>query len=198
MSKNRGRPKKVATSQNLKQKIINTTIQIIKDSNSKNVTIRNVCKLSNVSIGTFYHYFKDKDDLLMYFVKDSLFLNEDINISEKNPAIRISKLYKLLIDKYISLGKIFMKSFYTTDNTALSAYMEEKNGKFIEGTIMAYSEKELENAVRNGFIEISDIHIATRDICTIVKGCVFEWCLNNENFDIYPTIERIIKKYLNL
>ena len=39
-------------------------------------------------------------------------------------------------------------------------------------------------------------HVICQDICTIIKGCVFEWCLSGEKFDIETTIHRIIKTYL--
>ena len=74
-------------------------------------------------------------------------------------ASRISELYMMLIDLYLDLGEDFMKSFYSTSNLSLSAYMG-------------------------------------MDICTIVKGCIFEWCLVNGDMDIRESVYRIIGNYL--
>ena len=81
-----GRPKKSDQTRDNKQAIIDAAIDIIRTGNASSVTVRNVCARSSVSIGTFYHYFKDKDDLLMYFVKDSIFPTAHIKTPPTDPA----------------------------------------------------------------------------------------------------------------
>jgi hypothetical protein len=90
-----------------------------------------------------------------------------------------------------------MKSFYSTDNKSLSANMGEREGSFPEGTVMARSEQEMLAAQDMGIIkEDVDVHEICADICTIVKGCVFEWCLNDAALDIRTTLRRIVRNYL--
>jgi len=111
---------------------------------------------------------------------------------------RIAELYFHLINRYLDLGEDFMKSFYTTGNQALSAYMCEENGHFAEGTVMARCEKEICDAISAGILdEKTDAHELSMDICTIVKGCVFEWALNNGEMDIHRTLTRILKRYFD-
>lgn len=89
-----------------------------------------------------------------------------------------------------------MKQFYTTDNQALSAYLDEEDGRFADGTVMARSEKELEICSKEGYLSVSvDLHQIAMDICTIVKGCVFEWCLTKERIEIQETLQRILRLY---
>ena len=91
-----------------------------------------------------------------------------------------------------------MKSFYTTDNVALSAFLGQHEGRFPEGSIMERSELELKIAKEHGlFPHIKDIHQAAADVCTIVKGSVFEWCLSNAGIDLKVTLDRIIRQYLD-
>ena len=91
-----------------------------------------------------------------------------------------------------------MKSFYSTGNRSLSAYMGEEDGCFAPETVMARSEKELYAAQEAGYITPSaDIHTLCKDICTIVKGCVFEWCLNDGSPDVEMILYRIINHYLS-
>jgi hypothetical protein len=102
-----------------------------------------------------------------------------------------------LIDRYLALGEEFMKSFYTTGNRALSAYMGQSDGCFAEGTVMARCEKELLAAQEHGLLKKeADAHIVSMDICTIVKGCVFERALDDGQMDIAKTLYRIIRAYL--
>ena len=195
--KNVGRPKKTDEPLELRQKIIDATIKILSSEGADALTIRRVCREADVSNGTFYHYFRNKDDLLMYFVKDTLFGDFEIKTSSDDITARILELYLHLIKKYQAMGKAFMKSFYNTGNTALSAYMGETEGKFVEGTIMERSEIEMRDAQSRGIIASDcDVHQICADICTIVKGCVFEWCLEDGKMDISTVFQRVLNNFM--
>ncbi|MBR0316923.1 MAG: TetR/AcrR family transcriptional regulator [Synergistaceae bacterium] len=200
MPKQSGRPLKSEPDSENKQKIIDTVIEMIKKHGADYVTVRKICEAADVSTGTFYYYFKDKDDLMMYFLREALFPEfEKFHLMTPYDDIegRICELYMRLINKYMELGEKFMKKFYTSGNRSLSAYMSEDNGKFSAGTVMERSEEEINLAIKNGIIKSNiNSHVICQDICTIIKGCVFEWCLSGEKFDIETTIHRIIKTYL--
>ena len=62
---------------------------------------------------------------------------------------------------------------------------------------MARCERELLAAQELGCLEKeADLHMMSMDICTIVKGCVFEWALNDGKMDIDQTLRRIVGCYL--
>ena len=42
----------------------------------------------------------------------------------------------------------------------------------------------------------ADIHQMSADICTIVKGCIFEWCLSEGKMDIEAAVQRMLKAYM--
>ena len=198
MSNKSGRPSK-GNEQNSKEKIINETVSIIRKKGADAVTVRDVCESAGLSIGTFYHYFRDKDDLMMHFLMETSFDTFELMAPLSNVAGRISELYMHLVDKYMDLGLDFMKSFYSTGNRSLSAYMGEVDGAFAPGTVMARSEEEMNAALAGGYLKSdADIHLICMDICTIVKGCVFEWCLNNGSMDIESALHRIIGLYLDI
>ena len=196
MAEKRGRPPKTAEPQDAKQKLIDTTVELIKKYGADSITVRNVCEEAGLSIGTFYHHFKNKDDLLMHFVREASFDSFVLETPLSDIAGRVCELYMHLIDRYLALGEEFMKSFYTTGNKALSAYMGQSDGCFAEGTVMACCEKELLDAQAQGFLKKeADAHTLSMDICTIVKGCVFEWALDNGNMDIAESLYRIVRRY---
>ena len=197
--KNVGRPKKTDVPLELRHQIIDATVRILSTEGAEALTIRRVCQEADVSNGTFYHYFQNKDDLLMYFVKDTLFGDFEIKTAPDDITGRVVELYLHLVRKYQSMGKEFMKSFYSTGNTALSAYMGEAEGKFVEGTIMDRSEIEMSEAQRRGIITLDcNVHLVCADICTIVKGCVFEWCLEDGQMDVETTLRRLIENYMQI
>ena len=133
----------------------------------------------------------------MYFLRETSFDSFELETPIENIADRITELYMHLIRKYMDLGLDFMKSFYSTENKALSGYMGEVDGKFDPGTVMDRSEKEMNEALTAGVIRSdTDIHIVCLDICTIVKGCVFEWCLTDGSTDIQACLKRLIQHYM--
>jgi AcrR family transcriptional regulator len=197
MAEKRGRPPKTAEPQDAKQKLIDTTVELIKKYGAETITVRSVCEEAGLSIGTFYHHFQNKDDLLMYFVREASFDTFVLETPFEDVAGRICELYMHLIDRYLTLGEEFMKSFYTTGNKALSAYMGQENGCFADGTVMARCERELIDAREQGFLKKdADPPLLSMDICTIVKGCVFEWALDDGRLDIAESLHRIVKAYL--
>ncbi|MBQ9685587.1 MAG: TetR/AcrR family transcriptional regulator [Oscillospiraceae bacterium] len=199
MTKKCGRPPKAAEPIDAKQKLIDTTVDLVKRYGADSITVRSVCEEAGLSIGTFYHYFQNKDSLLMHFVREASFDRFVLETPITDIAGRVCELYMHLIDRYLDLGEEFMKSFYTTGNTALSAYMGQADGCFAEGTVMARCEQELTDAQRQGILNKAvDVHTVSMDICTIVKGCVFEWALNNGEMDIESVLRRIIGNYLSV
>ena len=197
MANKRGRPSKTSEPTDAKQKLIDTTVELIKKYGADTITVRSVCEEAGLSIGTFYHHFQNKDDLLMYFVREASFDSFALETPLEDVAGRICELYMHLIDRYLTLGEEFMKSFYTTGNKALSAYMGQENGCFADGTVMARCERELIDAREQGFLKKdADPHLLCMDICTIVKGCVFEWALDDGRLDIAESLHRIVKAYL--
>lgn len=193
-----GRPSKAAEPMDARQKLIDTTVTLIKKHGADSITVRNVCEEAGLSIGTFYHYFQNKDDLLMHFVREASFDSFVLITPLEDVAGRVCELYMHLIDRYLELGEEFMKSFYTTGNKALSAYMGQVDGCFAEGTVMARCERELLMAQELDFLKKeADVRMMSMDICTIVKGCVFEWALNDGEMDIEQTLRRIVDNYIH-
>ena len=197
MSNRSGRPVK-GSEQHSKEKLINAAISLIRTQGAEAVTVRNVCETAGLSIGTFYHKFRDKDDLMMHFLRETSFDSFELKTPHSDISGRITELYMHLINNYMNLGIDFMKRFYYTENKSLSAYMGEVDGKFAPGTVMARSEAELNEAVAEGYLRPdTDVHLLCADICTIVKGCVFEWCLSDNALDMESTLHRIIDRYLS-
>ncbi|MBU3097777.1 MULTISPECIES: TetR/AcrR family transcriptional regulator [Clostridium] len=180
-----------------KSKILEATVQLLKEKGVEMVTVRNVCAKAGIAVGTFYYYFQNKDDLMFCFVSEG-FYDADLRSPENNITGRIIELYMTLINHYRELGLPFMKSFYSNNNLALSAYMTETDGKFQMNSILAKSEDEMEKAYKLELIvEGTDLHMVCKDLCTIIKGSVFEWCLCNGSMDIESVVSRIITRYLD-
>ena len=193
-----GRPPKKDNPEENREKVIAAAIALIEEHGADSITVRNVCERADVATGTFYYHFKNKDDLLIHFVRGTSFSEIELTTPLSDIAGRITELYLHLIRKYTALGVKFMRSFYTPGNQALHDYMGETDGKFAEETVMARCEAELEAAQRTGILkENTDTHKASADICTIAKGCIFEWCLSGGEIAAEAMVGRILRTYFS-
>ena len=191
-----GRPLKTAFDSDNKKKIIDTTINLIRTDGADSLTVRAICQKCDLSAGTFYHYFQSKDDLLVYFLKSGCFFHKDFGATLSDPVEYVVALYMSLVAQYQDLGIRFMKNFYSCGNTALSSYMGQRNRSFAPDTIMYVCEQRLKQFQADGKLRLdADPHEISEDVCTIVKGCVFEWCICDSEMELEKTLRRIIEKY---
>ncbi len=197
-NKHSGRPKKSEVDNSSRTAIINAAAAIISREGTTTLTVRSVCSEAGVSTGTFYYFFHDKNALMMNFITEPSFNDVELKTPIKDLPGRISELYIILIKRYIKFGRQFVRNFYNPENKILSAHMGERDGKFLPGTVMERSERELTLALKEKIITLPasiNVHKIAVGLCSIVKGCVFEWCLN-ENINVEELTEFIIRNYL--
>lgn len=189
----KGRPKKDG-SEDSRRKIIDAAIKIIKKDGAGGLTVRRIIAESGLSSGTFYYFFRDKNDLMMSFIKDPGFDTLELRTPETDIIGRVCEMYRILVERYVALGMDFMRRFYTTDNISLASYMGD-GSDYGRDTVMHRCLTELSGAKDRGLID-GDVREMTADICTIVKGCVFDQCLTGRR-DVFSVMGRIIASYLS-
>lgn len=175
-----------------RQKIIDASVSIMSEEGADRLTVRRICEVSGLSTGTFYHFFADKSALMMSFVSDPGFRDIELKSPEDDIAARVTELYGILVKRYVKLGEGFMRAFYTADNTALASYTGADGG-YGEQTVTGRCLAEICRAVEAGYID-GDAEEMTADVCTIVKGCVFDRCLTRSR-DVFDVMQRLIRAY---
>lgn len=188
----KGRPKK-EESEDSRRKIVDAAVKIISQEGAGALTVRRIISESGLSAGTFYYFFRDRNDLMMSFIRDLGFDTVELLTPETDIIGRVCEMYRILVERYAALGTDFMRRFYTTDNISLASYMGD-GSDYGNDTVMHRCLTELSMAKDGGLIN-GDVREMTADICTIVKGCVFDQCLTGRR-DVFSVMERIISSYL--
>ncbi len=62
-----------------KKRIINATIYLLKSKSMKEISMRNIAKEAGVTTGSIYHHYKNKDELLMDVMEESLLFTPKLN-----------------------------------------------------------------------------------------------------------------------
>lgn len=106
--------------QQRKQTIIEIAIELFATNGIEQTSIDSITKSCNISHGLFYHYFKNKNDLLdevMKTVVNYVFNRIDFSVIKKDPVLAFKKLY-LFIDKSLKTkrGTFFMYIYLSTIN----------------------------------------------------------------------------------
>lgn len=192
-----GRPKREDANPDMRQSFIDAAIEILKTEGAEQVTVRNVCEKAGASVGTYYHYFKNKDDLLTYFVRETAYGEVILQTPFTDLAGRMVELWGYLSRLYQSLGAEFTRSYYNCDNPAISAYRMAEGDRFQKDSLLERSRQELAQAQAEGYlVQEADVFYVAADLCDIVKGCIFEWCLCKGDMPVEAAIRRIMTNYM--
>ena len=180
-------------SQDTKDKIIRATRMILHEQGYEALSVKNICYESGVSNGSFFHHFKTKEDLLLYYMKQHPGIDPDrLEIPKDAEEFKIAVIHVYL--SYVAycreLGIDFISGCYDPKNQSLN--MEDENkSSFPE--IESYCEK----CVNAEVIEllISPYNLS-KDIRLIVVGNIFEWCVTKGETDFEGNIRRTVGNYL--
>lgn len=101
-----------------RNKIINTAIELFKENGYENTTINLICENCNITKGTFYYHFANKDEITFAYY-EQLYENftdviPDILI-ESDTKEQLWKLIEYSIDNTISLTPKVLKAFILSD-----------------------------------------------------------------------------------
>lgn len=154
-------------------------------------TIRAICKEAGVSIGTFYLYFENKNAVFMDLYKnaDDYFaevvserLSKISSVSEK-----IREFFREYAKLQINTGISMVKVLYNPHNSWFTRTrpMHEVLARVI---LEAQANGEMTTDLSAETIE--------RYLFTLARGCCYDWCIFNGEFDLVQQMDLFIKTAL--
>lgn len=171
-----------------KEKIYNTSIKLFRSKGFEHVTIQDIAKSANVSVGSFYNYYKSKNDILneQFILADVVFKDFANNLQGESAKKKIKAYMLFYIDFVNNHPFDFIKILYTNNNTLFI-----KEGRAMQTLL----DPILEDGIKKGEISVS---MSTSEINEYLyqsmRGLVFHWCLYNGSFDLHERAD----KYLDL
>ena len=174
---------------NTKEIIINSARDLFSKYGYKKVSMDEIAKDANVTKKTVYSYFKDKDSLFEYFIKEEI-----DNIKQK---IEKEKVRSKNIIEFVSTSVkdiIFaQKTNQFINNMFLeSTEVESKTKKFLkiyENEIISYIESLISEAINNNHIRKCNAHLSAFIIYKTYLNVMFEY---NEMIDIDEASQELI------
>ena len=190
-------PRRIRTQQ-LKEKIIRAAIDLIRVQGYESVTINDICKATDIAVGSFYHLFPSKDRLLSYVLVDVFEKNMEAfqQIGSGDVIEDICACYRLYNRFLMDEGLDFVQNYYTTKNKSLFT-MGSEHGRNVSAPIIEKISELLIRSFEEGMLQkkpnISEI---CGDLATIEKGVIFDWCLCDGSYDLIARADLVIRRYL--
>lgn len=173
--------------QKTKSKIYSTSIELFKRKGFENVTIQDIAKEANVSVGSFYNYYKSKNDILNenYIAADEVFRKFAGDGVEGNSAKeKIIKYMLFYIDFVINQPFDFIKILYNNDNKLFI-----KDGRAMQTLLNPIIEEGFISGEITVFMNVNEIN---EFLYQSMRGLIFHWCLHEGGFNIHERAEKYL------
>lgn len=177
----RSMKEKEKTLADLKERIFNAAMEIMKEDDFESMTIREICGRVGISTGMFYKVYGNKLELLSYYYEKAQ-SEYDLDIKGTLAGLPVEEqllvFYRWVCEFTSGMGVDFCRHFFDSKNEAMK-------GTISPNRIIEITDELLEAAVSRGFVlsEGRTPHAVSKDLCILTKGTIFDWCANEGGYD---------------
>lgn len=167
------------------------------------VTVEEIAVAAGVSVGAFYHHFKNKQEILAIFYKalDDEYSNyyesmlAESGYGDKNAVVRLEDYLLHTVELIARQGMDFLRVIYPymLCDMEFGDSVASRNRYFF-----SILREIIEDGKNNGEItgEVATEKIID-DITIMCRGCEVDWCINRGSDTIREHSINLIKTYLN-
>ena len=174
------------------KRIYNTAFGLMTKKGFNKITIKDIAKKAGVSIGTFYHYYKSKDDILyeIYYKADEYFRQMMAGMEAETAPERIIEYFRYYA-RYSERNTVgFTTHLYNIENKYFL-----KKGRLMQ-TVLA-------DIIRQGQEKNELIQTKTPDelvdfLFLIARGIIFDWGLRDGQYDVEEKTIEIMTMQVSL
>lgn len=173
--------------------IYSTVVNLLQSEEYDTITVRQICDACHISIGNFYHHFKNKEECLNegYFIFDE---NVEKVIKAKTPFK--NKEERLIYLFTIELSAIEQRGW------KMASKLFEKQLQFDSPNILDENRFFYQELIRTSkdYIQQYQVHIEAEELVKqllrISRGCIYDWCLHRGDYALVDETLEMIKRML--
>lgn len=167
-----------------KEQIIESARELFNQYGYKKVSMGEIAENANVTKRTLYSYFKDKDEILKYFIEEEIDnMKEIIKEIEKENLPFIENVHKTILKVFEYKKKKPFIKVLTQEYEKLRNKTIDEQLKLLDKNIQDYIREKLIYAVENGYIKNCDIDVVSFIIYKIYIALIFEWDTDKKELD---------------
>lgn len=178
-----------------KEQIINSARELFKKFGYKKVSMDEIANASGVTKKTVYSYFKDKDELFAYFVKEELLnMKNIIDKQEKKGKTTFETFHNVIYEliKYKKESEFLNLIANEAENlkTKSAIYFTKK----VDESIIEYIKEKLISKIESKEIKECDVDLCSYIIYTVYMSIMFKYSSDSLNEkEISDTLMKILK-----
>ena len=136
----------------VKESILKAADEILRNEGIEHVTVSRICKMANVSVGSFYHHFSSKENVLSHYLIDAFEKRKDeFDEAEGSDVIAsLLKSYRLYNSFLLEKGYDFIRNYYIPTNKAIFSYNNVLSDKD-SAPIVIVNERIIAEALEKGY-----------------------------------------------
>lgn len=175
-----------------KKRIYNCGVSKMNRHGYDRVTVEQIAREAGVSVGTFYHHFNSKFDLLaeIFRIGDAFFREHFNEIKREHADCRGQVLAYFDLYARLSLqdGIDMVKSLYVPTNSMFVTHGRAMQD-LLTGLIL--------NGQSRGEVDASpQASEITESLFLVARGVIFDWCLHDGKTDLNVTMAEIMARQL--
>lgn len=182
------------------EQIIKSARKLFEKYGYKRVSMDEIAKEAHVTKKTIYNYFKNKEEILKYFINEEVQnMKQIVETTEQENKSFFENLHKTIYEllKYIK-KRNFIQIIIEESETFKNPIIIE-NLKVINYAIQNYIKEKLEIAMKQGQINVSNVDVMSFLIYKMYVSLLLEWNDEKGKLDeelITDTIVNLLKKGL--
>ncbi|WP_097026385.1 TetR/AcrR family transcriptional regulator [Clostridium peptidivorans] len=172
-----------------KNKIYQASIELMEKEGYDNIKIEDICKKAEVSIGSFYNYFKSKNDILVEIFKraDDYFKNEVLHNLKCDNSINEIIMFFVYYAKYDEyVGVDTMKQLYGPNNK-----MFITKGRYMQEVLKNIILKGQEKGQISTDMTADEIN---NYLFVAARGIAYDWCIHDGTYDLKKFMEKYLER----
>jgi AcrR family transcriptional regulator len=173
-------------------------VSLMEKQGYANTTIEEIASKAGVSIGTFYHYFKSKEDVFFeifrkadeYFESTVAPAMNDADRSGTPVPDQIITYFRYYAHYNLNRGFSNITQLYNTKNKIFI-----KKGRFMQELLKKIIARGQERGQLSNEMTPED---AVEYLFIVARGVVYDWCIHEGHYDLEQRIESTMRTLLRI
>ena len=179
---------------NTQEKIIEAALHLAKNEGWKDTTIRRICQEAGVSIGSFYHHFKSKQEVVnkSFMVFDNTLVTECADC--QSPVDEVKDLLLKQAKFIVEEAGMVTAEYYATLLQGEEFLAANPNRVYYKKILDFIKEADELGLVKD---EYSPKYIANF-LIKFNRGCIIDWCLNDYSYNVLDVVDKELDLIIDL
>ena len=166
---------------NRRREIIETIIPLLEEKRFEEISVEDICKAADISIGSFYHYFEKKSDILAgLFTRIDSYMEKEVypQLKKRDEAENLRIFAQSWLTYIEGTGLEHSKLIATIDTTDLTISGEKRSSAVVLEGIMRRGQEKGRFTTEQSAEELAELFMIA------LRGLSRDWTSRNASYSL--------------